>query len=367
MKVCFLVNQLSLEDGWGSYSVNVIRHLKKQGIDCLVLSSISSRETSLPLVRNYKVLPPLFVSRLTKLYSLIKNFKKIRQLIQKADLIHVLVEPYTPIAHWANRNKPLLITFHGTYAISHFRKWYLKKMYNRIYRKAAKLICVSRFTQGEVFKKIPLKNTLVINNGVDYQKFQKASFQKRGSTEPMIIGVGALTSRKGYHISIPAIAKVREKYRNLKYYIVGNQKDKDYFNYLRNLVARHYLENNVIFLERISDQELIKLYHQSDLFLLTSVNIGFHFEGFGLVYLEANACGKPVIGTYNCGAEDAIKDGYNGLLVPQNDIAKTAKAVLKILDDPDLAQRLGVNGIKKAKEMSWQKTIEKYIEIYKSI
>jgi len=69
-------------------------------------------------------------------------------------------------------------------------------------------------------------------------------------------------------------------------------------------------------LENVSNQELIKLYYQSDLFLLTPIYVeGSKFEGFGLVYLEANACGKPVIGTYGCGAEDAIKDNYSGFLL----------------------------------------------------
>ena len=86
-----------------------------------------------------------------------------------------------------------------------------------------------------------------------------------------------------------------------------------------------------------------------------------------MVYLEANACGKPVIGTYNCGAEDAIKDGFNGFLVPQNNIEKTSQAVLKILDNPDLAKKLGINGKKKAQDMNWQNTVEKYMKIYKLI
>jgi len=92
-----------------------------------------------------------------------------------------------------------------------------------------------------------------------------------------------------------------------------------------------------------------------------------HFEGFGLVFLEANACGKSVIGTLGCGIEDAVENEYNGLLVPQNDINKTANAVLRILDNPTLAQKLGSNGKQKSKDMSWQKTVKKYIKVYQSI
>ena len=113
---------------------------------------------------------------------------------------------------------------------------------------------------------------------------------------------------------------------------------------------------------------MIKLYYQADIFLLTPVTINNNdFEGFGLVYLEAGACGKSVIGTYNCGAEDAIVNNITGLLVPQNDIKATAKAILKLLDNPGLAKRLGENGKKRAKEMDWNKVVKKYIEVYKNL
>lgn len=368
MRICFLVNQLFLKDGWGNHSVSLIKHLAEKGIDCRVLSSVWSQENALPQIENYKVLPPLFVNRLIKLFFLIKNFFKIRKLIQGADLVHVLVEPYSPLADWAKQDKPLFITFHGTYAVDHFRKWYLRIIYRRAYQKAKKIICVSRFTEKETLKKISLKNTLVINNGVDYQKFQQMPIETidKPSNKPMIISVGALMPRKGYHISIAAAAKVKEKYPDLKYYIIGSQKDKNYFNQLKALVSRNNLGNNVIFLENVSDQDLIKFYYQSDLFLLTPVRTASDkFEGFGLVYLEANACAKPVIGTYDCGAEDAVENGYNGFLVPPNDIEKTAEAILKILSNPQLAQQLGANGKKKAQEMDWQNQVKKYMEAYK--
>ena len=212
-------------------------------------------------------------------------------------------------------------------------------------------------------KKINLENISIINNGVDYKKWQ---VNKKNSPlkEKMILSVGALKPRKGYHISIPAIAMIKKKYPNLKYYLIGDQSDKKYFNQLKELIRKHNLENNIIFLEKISDENLVKLYHQTDLFLLTPINIDNNFEGFGLVYLEANACGKPVIGTYDCGAEEAIVNEYNGLLVPQNDIEKTSQAILKILDNPNLAQELGRNGQRQAQKMDWLNIVNQYIQVY---
>jgi len=367
MKICFLVNQLSSRDGWGSYAVNLIEHLSKQDIDCVVLSSVQNKKNELSSIKDHKILPPLFVSRWIKIYFLIKNFFKIRKFIKQADIVHVLAEPYSLIAYWAYKKRPMFITFHGTYAVDALNKWYLKRLYKRVYKNVKKIICVSRFTKEEVLKKMPLENITVINNGVDYKKFQMYSSFKHLSDAKNIISVGALMSRKGYHVSIPAIAKVKKKYPDLKYYIIGNQKNKEYFNKLNDLVIRHSLEENVVFLENVIEKDLIEFYYQSDLFLLTPIYVEDNkFEGFGLVYLEANACGKPVIGTYGCGAEDAIVNGFNGLLVPQNDIEKTGQAILNILDNPKLVKKLSLNALDQAQKMDWSNMIKQYIQVYKN-
>ncbi len=381
MKICFLVNQLFSSDGWSSYSTGLIRSIQNKGVDCFVLSSVGGRKDDSLQIKNYRILPPLFTGRITKIYFFIKNFFQIRRLIKQADLVHVTVEPYVPFVRLVKGKKPLIITFHGSHSLSHLRNRYLRRFYNSIYRRSAKLICVSHFTEDRVLEKMPfLKNTSVINNGVDYDKYQIGDFSEKRLAGPIIISVGALMPRKGYHVSIRAVARIKEKYPDLKYYILGNQKNADYFGQLKKIAAEEKLTDSIVFLEGLSDDEKIRLYRQSDLFLLTPVyndgsppaspslggrgEAGDKFEGFGLVYLEANACGKPVVGTYGCGAEDAIKDGYSGFLVPQNNPEETAKAILKILDQPSLAQSLGVNGRQWAKDHDWSQVALKYTEIY---
>lgn len=133
------------------------------------------------------------------------------------------------------------------------------------------------------------------------------------------------------------------------------------------MVKEHNLGKNVKFFQNISDEDLIKLYYQADVFLLTPINIdNNNFEGFGLVYLEAGACGKPVIGTLGCGAEDAVVNGVTGLLVPQNNIKKTAEAILNLLDNSELAKKLGESGKKRAQQMSWDNVVKKYIKVYEN-
>ena len=362
MKICFLTNELSFKHGWGRYSISLIKGLYARGYEPLVLVEKASEEDNLKGVESYKLLSSQR-SDLFKPFFILKDYFKIKKITQDCQIIHSLIEPYAPLATLLAKDKPLFITAHGTYAPLLFDKLLAGYLTKKSFKKANKVFCVSKFTQKEILKKIDLKNTLVINNGVDYNEWQIDNPPPL-LKEKMILGVGALKPRKGYHVSIPAMAIVKKKYPDLKYYLVGDQSSKDYFNQLKELVKKHDLENNVIFLEKISDKHLIKLYHQTDLFLLTSINIDKSFEGFGLVYLEANACGKPAIGTYGCGAEEAIIDGFNGLLVPQNDIEKTGQAILNILDNPILAEELSRNGLKQAQKMDWSNIVEQYIKKY---
>lgn len=364
MKICFLTNELSSKDGWSRYSVSLIEQLRKNGIDCRVLVSSNVQKNDLPDIECHKILPPLG-SRISKVFSIIRNFLKIRKLIKECDIVHSLIEPYALIAFFLRGRKPLVITLHGTYATAPFKKWYLRKIYSKVYQKAERIISISRFTQKKFLSLVKANNAIVINNGIDYGKFQLSkSFQKKENSDKVIISVGALKPRKGYHVSIPAIAEVKKKYPRLKYFIVGNQDNKKYYRCLKDLVHQYGLKNNIFFLKDLSNKELINLYWQSDLFLLTPVNINGAIEGFGLVYLEAGATKLPSIGTFGCGAEEAIKNGYSGLLVPQENIIETEKTILRILDNSDLAEQLGQNGQKRAKEMDWSKIFEKYIEVY---
>lgn len=367
MKICFLANQLSFKDGWGRYSINLLEQLIKRDIKAFILLSQDSQENCLPQIESHKLLPPLFVKRTDKIFSLIRNYRDIKKLTQSADIIHSLIEPYGPVAYLVNRKKPIIITCHGTYAVYPFRKKISSLVYRRVYKSSEKIVCVSRFTQNEILKKVKLRNTLVINNGVDYEKFQ-VNFQDSFPKERTILSVGALMPRKGYHISIPAVAKVKEVYPDLKYIIVGNQENKNYFGYLQKIVGDYNLKDTVEFLSKISDDDLVKMYHLSDLFLLTPINIDDDkFEGFGQVFLEAGACGRAVVATGGSGTEDAIDDGYNGVLVPQNDIEGTSREILRILNDPGLGRELGANGKKKAQERDWPNVADEYMQLYQSI
>ncbi len=328
-KILIITKTLSLNDGQGRYSVDMINQLKK----------------------HYE----LSIFTFDKIFSL-RFIKSLRS----ANFVHCFSDyPYCLIILLCICRKEFFITVHGTYGVLPLDKIKSKFLLKLAYKKASRIFCVSSFTQKEILKRIKLNNTTVINNGVDFKKFQIEN--QKNDKEKIILSVGALKPRKGYHVSIPAVAEVKEKYHDIKYYIVGGRPEKKYLD-----LAKHYnLEKNIKFFYGLSDKELIKLYYECDVFLLPSITKNNNdFEGFGLAYLEAGACGKPVIGAYGSGAEDAIINQKTGFLVPQNDVQKTAEAVTKLLNNPKLAQKMGENGKIFARKMDWDNVIKEYIKVY---
>lgn len=367
-KLLIITKTLALDDGLGRYSMGLIERLKK--IYKLTILSSELTDTDREYLKRdgvecHKIAP---VKRFFNLpYSFLYSLRLLK-FFRAADFIHSFSDyPQCLLPFWwPFSGKNIFVTIHGTYGVVPLNEFKSRFFLKRTYRKAKKIICISGFTEKEVLKRIELENSVVINNGVEYEKFagRSKNLPRKASKEKIIVGVGVLKHRKGYHISIPAVRGAREKYPDIKYYIVGEQSDAEYFNKLKDLVVTYKLSNNVVFWDKIPEENLIKLYHSADLFLLTSVNIKDNFEGFGLVYLEASACSVPVIGTYGCGAEDAVENGVTGFLVPQNDVERTSEAILKLLDNPLLADKLGENARKKAQEMSWDNQAKKYIKAY---
>lgn len=167
-----------------------------------------------------------------------------------------------------------------------------------------------------------------------------ASFPAHG---PVILAVGrwAVAERyKGADDLIAAVAKLRAKHPSLSLVLVGTGDDVPR---LKQLAASKNLTSSgaVVFLENLPRPELAACYAQADVFALPSTG-----EGFGIVYLEAMAFAKPVVGVANGGTLDLIRDGKNGILVapPKENPAPLYEALDRLLSDLALRNYLGRNG-----------------------
>lgn len=351
MNICILTHNTDIRAGWGRYSDLLASSLRKRGHHIVVLTE---REGEHPILRR----------RLGIFFSALRAV----QYFWQADIIHALdVYPFGIIAWLANiiTRKPLVITAQGTYSIAPLKNRKIGWLARAVCSSADAIIAISKYTASRILDIVPDGKITIINHGIDFSQYPPP--HDRATCPHRVISVGALKWRKGYHISLEAFAIARRQMPNLEYIIVGSQRDVGYTKQLCELISKLHIADAVTFLENLSDDELGRAYSEAGLFLLTSVNQGDHFEGFGLVFLEAAAYGLPVIGTTDNGISDAISSGVNGILVPQNDIQRTADAIVSILADSHTCQKMSGESLRWAKAHDMLGVAPRYEEVYKNV
>lgn len=241
-----------------------------------------------------------------------------------------------------------------TQNISHglFRRFLRFFQFNTI-KKADMNIVVSSFTKAQVIARtniLPNKIKL-LPNFVDLSRFKpienrKLKRKKLGwNQEIVIITIARLIKRKGIDQVIKALNSIENDYNSVpdwKYFIGGIGPER---RNLEKLVQNYGLKDKIIFLDYIPDNSLANFYGAADIFIMANREIEGDTEGFGIVFLEANACGTPVIGGKAGGTLDAIKDGYSGFRVNSNNTREVARALLKLMKDENLRKKMGKQAI----------------------
>jgi len=164
----------------------------------------------------------------------------------------------------------------------------------------------------------------------------------------VILSVGRLVERKGFDQVIRASAEVKKSLPEAKTIILGSGPDRER---LTALIAELGLENDVLLLAPESDRQIAGFYSLCSLFAMPSRELpNGDVEGFGIVFLEANAFGRPVIGGRSGGVAEAVAEGVSGLLVDPLSVQELTDTILMLLKDEGLAGRLGENGRKRVLE-----------------
>jgi glycosyltransferase involved in cell wall biosynthesis len=207
--------------------------------------------------------------------------------------------------------------------------------------RAGHLVTISQHTQSILQRHFPNREVSIISPIVDTHRFIPKSVSANISPSRLsLLTVGRLIKDEAY--------KGHEKImRNLKtiqqrvgaaveYWIAGDGDDRAR---LEQLATTYGVTAGVKFWGRIADENLVELYQDCTLFVMPSER-----EGFGIVYIEASACGKPVIGSTTGGATDAVEHEVTGLCIDPNSDEMLINAVTKILRDPAYARKLGDAG-----------------------
>lgn len=364
MKICFLTHNLIQDNGLGVFSLRVINGITKAlSCDALILTTKPAG-----FVNERPILYPGW-------FHLFFSIPAIRRAIRECDMVHCLdAFPYGFLAAIASigLKKKIIVTGLGTAAIGPLYKPVFSSMLRYAYRRADVVTTVSVFMKEEIQKKMPDLKIVIVSMGVDMKDFVSLSDGKTHYDmtryKPYILGVGAVRWRKGYHFTIKSFAKVLKEFPELNYVIVGRRYSDTYHERLEKMIDELNLRDKVHIIEDVNTREELKdVYHGAELFCLFSQNVNHDVEGFGLVFLEAAAAGLPVVGSKNCGIDDAVQDGKNGILVPTRSPDDFADAMLTILRDKEMKKRMAAQSLAYARECTWEKRIGEYVDIYKKL
>jgi len=279
------------------------------------------------------------------------------------DILH-LHEPFTPMLCLSALLKSKSInvgTFHACHTKPRvywlgrpiFRRW-LPRLHGKIAVSKPALEYVSRHLPGDYH---------IIPNGIDAEHFCLNGPGRKELVDGKIniLFVGRLERRKGLGYLLDACAKVKRSFPNLRLIVVG----PGIMLRLRyeKLVEDMDLTDNVVFTGFVPSDELPSYYHSADVFCAPATG----GESFGIVLLEAMACGKPVVATNIQGYASVLAHGEEGLLVPPRDEESLAHALLSLVNDKALRLKMGAKGRIKAEKYSWPNIARQVIDYYNSL
>ncbi len=350
--------------GIQTYCYELAKNLTSLGEEIVVLAPGTEGDLEFDKRQNFKII------RIKNKISLYFTFFFI---LKREKIERILVghrANYARLAFWTNLlfNTPYdIVVYGGEIFLPESRKSIQKN-----FKRAHKVIAFSHFTKKKLAEIGVSENKIVVvYPGVDAIRFNPAidpspiRRKYRLEGKKVILTAARLVRHKGHQNVLKALPQVLKEVPNLVYLIIGKGEEK---GVLKEMVKDLKLEEIVVFAGEIVE-ELPLYYAACNLFIMPSYQIKDRgdVEGFGIVYLEANACGRPVIGGRSGGVTDAVIDEETGLLVDPLNIDQIAEALVKLLTNPELARRLGEKGRERVeREFSWGRIAQKIREIIRS-
>ncbi len=241
----------------------------------------------------------------------------------------------------------------------------LGKLESETAQNATLIVTISNYSCEKIkqFYKVDAAKVRIVPNGVDIAKFRpfedrEAAKRRFGlSDEPCVLFVGSLIPRKGLPFLVEAARQVVKEKSDTKFLIVGEGPLR---NQLDNSLKKTNLSGNFKFLGNLKDDQLSNVYNCADVFALPSIQ-----EGQGIVLLEAQACAKPIVAFNIGGVNEAVRNGETGLLVKLGNTTEFADAVLKVISNKSLQEKMGANGRRFVLEnFTWDVCAQKMLKVY---
>lgn len=223
-----------------------------------------------------------------------------------------------------------------------------------------------------VARGVPAALIHVVRPGVDTYRFRPRPAGTDALRQALLDGgdslcltVGRLQRRKGHDLVLEALAALGPRLTRVRYVIVGDGEERPR---LESMVRRLGLEAIVRFIGRVSASDLPRYYAAADVFVHPNRNEGGDFEGFGIVFLEAAACGIPAIGGRSGGVSEAVVDDETGLLVSGTDATELRDAMLGLLDDRDRRRAFGAAARARVlRDFTWQRAADQVAVLHQQL
>lgn len=242
-------------------------------------------------------------------------------------------------------------------------KW-VRKLTHRSIERADHLVSVSRFTTSLLPERLRNSRRIaIIPNGIDIELLGTYQPEKDMALvgSPRLLTVGHVSPRKGQHRVISALPALRKRFPQLHYHIVGRPLRQEA---LTALADRLGVRDMLTFHGTAASHHTLAAYYgQSDVFMLLSENQpDGDVEGFGIVALEANYFGMPVVGALQCGVEDAVADGRTGVLVDGNNVEAICRGVERCVTE---REEMTVHAREWAVSHDWDTIVHQFLEVLK--
>ena len=206
---------------------------------------------------------------------------------------------------------------------------------------------------------IPRRNIEVIHNGVSLKKALSQKFRKE--TKKTALFLGAISWDKGIKDAFAAFSEIDEKQRGWQFWVAGKASDL-FLDWMKNRAKELDIVSKFKYWGFVSDDKKFELFARAHVLVNPSVH-----EGWGLVNIEANHFGTPVVGYEVGGTRDSVKEGFTGYLCPRGDYRSLAQNAIKLVTDSGLYTNFSKNCIAWSKKFTWEKATKQSLRLIEGL
>lgn len=271
------------------------------------------------------------------------------------------------------RGTPLLVFVHGDEVNQTQRRRFQPRLRDAIYRAADAIVVANRFAYERLIDVLRSPDRItMITPGVDTTLFypgprpEWVRSQFRTANDPLILTVGRLVRKKGHETVLRSLPAVLKRFSQTKYLVVGDGPERER---LQNLAIDLGLGGCVHFAGNVPNYRIADYYRAADIFcLLNQEDDAGDIESFGMVFVEAGASGKPVVGGRSGGTAQSILDGRTGMLCEPGNSSQLSDLLLLLLSSRELRMQMGESGLARARdEFNWSSRATQLLEVHRFI